>query len=640
MTINSKRRSQLVIPFGVGAIVDFKDETWMSAGLNFWPSETSPRDREEIINATQIIDRRLQERISVLLKRTDSPVKFFLQPTIKSGLFNASPAEKYGMPFVRFPRWHFCALCKKMHRLSLRTRLLKKCDRPTVSGKKCNGMLTPIRFLIACEHGHISDFPWIEWVHNGQMPQNPAKCELYFTTNARPGLDGIIIKCKTCSSKRSMAGAMGNSESLRDILPNGSCPGEKPWLNGEEDNDNCLEVPTTVQRGASNTYFANSISSILVPPYSKRVRQILDTPLISRQIKKIFADEKISEFNGISQYNDGNVRRSLLIIKAVTSKLQPIPDDILFETSKLKIQEELDEVNLSSTSEIDFRKKEFDAFLGSRPDELDRIDFDILKQNLSDYEDWVKTFFDSIVLVTSLRETRVLTGFSRIVPTSAGAERVNIFKSDSQPDWLPAMEIRGEGIFLRFNRKTIAEWYKKNAFELKKRVSSRQKWLNDVLENGRPNFTRSDFINSELILVHTFSHILMRQLIFNSGYDSSSLRERLYVSDDTNSDMFGLLIYTASGDSEGTLGGLVSQGRSGNFENVLREALSANICSNDPICIETPKQGIQGLNGAACHSCCLLPETSCEHSNTLLDRTFLFGSEDGTIQGYFAEADN
>lgn len=132
----------------------------------------------------------------------------------------------------------------------------------------------------------------------------------------------------------------------------------------------------------------------------------------------------------------------------------------------------------------------------------------------------------------------------------------------------------------------------------------------------------------------------MRQLIFNSVYDSSSLRERLYVSDDTNSDMFGLLIYTASGDSEGTLGGLVSQGRSGNFENVLREALRANICSNDPICIETPKQGIQGLNGAACHSCCLLPETSCEHSNTLLDRTFLFGSEDGTIQGYFAEADN
>ena len=135
MAINSKRRSQLVIPFGVGSIVDFKDETWMAAGLNFWPSEMNPVHKGEIENATQITDKRLQDRLTLLLRRTDNPINFFLQPTIKSNSRGAPIAEKYDMPFVRFPRWHFCEKCKRMHKVGLTDRYIKKCDETLHNGR-------------------------------------------------------------------------------------------------------------------------------------------------------------------------------------------------------------------------------------------------------------------------------------------------------------------------------------------------------------------------------------------------------------------------------------------------------------------------------------------------------------------------
>jgi hypothetical protein len=91
--------------------------------------------------------------------------------------------------------------------------------------------------------------------------------------------------------------------------------------------------------------------------------------------------------------------------------------------------------------------------------------------------------------------------------------------------------------------------------------------------------------------------------------------------------MQGILIYTASGDSEGTMGGLVRQGRPGRLETTIRRALErAAWCSSDPVCIESNGQGSDSANLAACHGCCLVPETSCEEGNRLLDRALLVGT--------------
>ena len=141
------------------------------------------------------------------------------------------------------------------------------------------------------------------------------------------------------------------------------------------------------------------------------------------------------------------------------------------------------------------------------------------------------------------------------------------------------------------------------------------------------------------MLLHTLAHVLINQLSFDCGYGSASLRERLYCDfTDPSRPMHGFLIYTASGDSEGTMGGLVRQGNPGRLETTLRRALKhAAWCSSDPVCIESKGQGSDNSNLAACHGCCLLPETSCEEGNRLLDRALLIGTPERPALGFFSK---
>jgi hypothetical protein len=157
---------------------------------------------------------------------------------------------------------------------------------------------------------------------------------------------------------------------------------------------------------------------------------------------------------------------------------------------------------------------------------------------------------------------------------------------------------------------------------------------------------RTHEVSPTFVLLHTLAHLLIRQLSFECGYGSSSLRERIYCSspgDPEDRWMCGLLIYTAAGDAEGTMGGLVSQGNPGRLEAILEDALlDAWWCASDPLCRESLGQGADSLNLAACHACALLPETSCEDSNRLLDRMALIGSSEDTAgprsqAGYFEE---
>ena len=161
--------------------------------------------------------------------------------------------------------------------------------------------------------------------------------------------------------------------------------------------------------------------------------------------------------------------------------------------------------------------------------------------------------------------------------------------------------------------------------------------LSDTFTSIYPNVTDETFL-PRLITLHTLSHLLINEMIFESGYSAAALRERIYCS--TNSEngfsANGLLIYTASGDSEGSMGGLVRLGQPGRFELIVESALDKAIfCSSDPVCMEMGEQG-QGpdsLNLAACHSCALLPETSCEMFNTFLDRALIIGSFDEQTLG-------
>jgi hypothetical protein len=205
--------------------------------------------------------------------------------------------------------------------------------------------------------------------------------------------------------------------------------------------------------------------------------------------------------------------------------------------------------------------------------------------------------------------------------------------STTQRNWLPAAVVRGEGIFLRFDEERLANWDKE--FGALHRERLRQVNRNLQAQAARRQIHVDD-ASPVLVLMHTFAHVLISQLVFDCGYGSSSLRERIYFSD-TQPQMSGILIYTAAGDSEGTMGGLVRMGEPEQLDRTIARALDrARWCSSDPVCIESTGQGPDNCNLAACHSCGLLPETSCEMQNRLLDRGMLIGDLNRPEIGFFS----
>jgi len=208
-------------------------------------------------------------------------------------------------------------------------------------------------------------------------------------------------------------------------------------------------------------------------------------------------------------------------------------------------------------------------------------------------------------------------------------------KLDDAIEWLPAIVVRGEGIFLEFRAERIAEWLARDT------AAARLAPL--VAAYNRRRAARGQtprIIGPKFVMIHTLAHLLMTELSFECGYGSSSLRERIYCETEAGSEpMQSVLIYTASGDAEGTLGGLVRQGEPGRLERTLEAAFHrAQWCSSDPVCIESTGQGVDNANLAACHGCALLPETSCEEGNRLLDRAMLVGTLQEPAIGLFSVA--
>jgi hypothetical protein len=236
-----------------------------------------------------------------------------------------------------------------------------------------------------------------------------------------------------------------------------------------------------------------------------------------------------------------------------------------------------------------------------------------------------------VYLVERLREVRAFRGFRRVRPD---AEMVRPDLGANPPQrWLPAIEVFGEGVFLEFDLAAVKAWEHKQERALAKRL----KRITARLASGEgytKQFAHLAPLSARSVMVHTFAHLLMRQLCYECGYGSASVRERLYVFDDR----VGLLVYTAAGDSEGSLGGLVRQGRRDRLGQTILAALErGSWCSNDPICREVPEHGFEKLDLAACHACALVPETSCTHLNALLDRQLVIGDESAPVAGFFAD---
>jgi hypothetical protein len=291
---------------------------------------------------------------------------------------------------------------------------------------------------------------------------------------------------------------------------------------------------------------------------------------------------------------------------------------------------------LAIQTEEGFRRSEYDALKAGRG--APRSDLLVEAAPVDQYEAPVFPAFSHLALVHKLRETRALAGFTRILPTDGNlaSARLQPLKLDPRIDWLPAMIVRGEGIFMEFDRPRLAAWMNGTP-EIRERVAQ----LNANFNIRRSIQGQSPrLITPQFILLHTFAHVVINQLAYECGYGSASLRERLYCGpEDAEEPMCGVLIYTASGDSEGSMGGLVRQAHKETFEYIVTRGIQqASWCSSDPVCIESNGQGAENCNLAACHGCCLLPETSCEEGNRLLDRALLVGRPGEPDIGFFSRA--
>jgi hypothetical protein len=256
----------------------------------------------------------------------------------------------------------------------------------------------------------------------------------------------------------------------------------------------------------------------------------------------------------------------------------------------------------------------------------------------------MKKWFDVFSSVERLREVRSLCGFTRVIPKTLPAEKIReaIFKGEISPLsarrmlWLPGIEVRGEGIFLKFNQNELDKWLNDTPGVIgrAKRINSIYEYFS-VQKYGRE---RLYTITPQLLMLHAFSHSIIRRLSLDCGYSAASLKERLYISEpDDPNQMAGILIYTGSSDSDGSLGGLIHLANPEKIEDIIRRAVEdASWCASDPVCAETdPELAGERFSGASCHSCMLLPETACERYNKDLDRVMLVGTPDGKVKGFF-----
>jgi len=247
--------------------------------------------------------------------------------------------------------------------------------------------------------------------------------------------------------------------------------------------------------------------------------------------------------------------------------------------------------------------------------------------------------FKKIQQVEELKVTNVQLDFTRVKPkerivvngeVKESSSGQNIFSIDPKELFtLPANESLGEGLFFEFSNEHIDKWISENVVGL---VNRFEKYLKEVPNpNSQGLSSKMKIFNNSYkhFLIHSFSHMMMRELEFSCGYPTASLKERLYISTNPEKEMSGLLIYTAEG-SEGSMGGLVSQGEPEKVLEIIKKGLERSVnCSSDPLCWESDGQGIFDLNLSACFSCSLVAETACEEMNLGLDRRVLVDEEFG-----------
>lgn len=600
-------------------------------GLDAWYNREDGYDPSKPVDIDEykVEEWRLQRQLNVS--------HFRLPPDFRDkGSGDKTPNFMLTVPFLRFPQWHFCPSrgCKRLYEFPLSMREKKKCN--ACAAKKKTRYVLQVPFVAICAHGHLQDFPWREWVHRTAEPDCEQPIRLLATGGASLAAQKVVCDCGKERSLASITDASTDGSFLSDNLDDSGeaylCRGLRPWLGGEA-SEPCTQFLRGSLRSASNVYFAQVRSAIYLPR---------GTSSVSPDLVSLFEEPPLSTIISLLMESGVSIPPESLRNK-YKELLAPYTDDQILEALEIIRKDDQGDVDDEPRVPGDdyqtaFLRAEFEVLKSPRNESQLIIE----PVDLTKYNPIVTKYFSRVNLVHKLRETRALEGFTRVVAESdQGIERLKSLMWKEAPQnessWLPAYLAFGEGVFIQLNEERLQRW--ENTEQVRSRLlplMRRDQRLR--ASKGLPSKT----IWSRYVLLHTMAHLLMNRLIFECGYSSASLRERLFVSPNPAGPMAGLLIYTAAGDAEGTMGGLVRMGKPGFLEPVIVRALdSARWCSADPVCMEMGSAGGQGpdsCNLAACHNCSLVPETACESFNRFLDRALVIGDIKSSSLGYFSSA--
>lgn len=590
------RRSQLVTTFGPGALIDLPDYAVVVGGLEHWQARGA---------------RILEERLVGKLKQSlQQPQLDLFSPPVD----DPDPAaDRTGVTVWEFPEWFIAQV--DLRQGHVRSRPLVHARRLVrgkyVDDQKKKHDVQPIRWVRACERGHLDDIDWYGFVH--VEADKGCRRDLFLDEHGTSGdLSEITVRC-ACGAQQALVRATERKENRL-----GFCGGRRPWL-GNNSREKCGGPAGTayqnrfLMRSGSNAYFPVSVSVISLPGSDEALRTAVD---------RVWAD--------FLQYADGedDVRRDRKKEK-VHAALEGFSDPQVWKEVQRRKAGSTPPPKGIKTAEVETLLAQPEGLVDEIPDTtfFARAAPAALLPKLRGLE--------RVVLIHRLREVVAQVGFTRFESLQPDVEGeldlgVQLARLSAEAQWLPAVENLGEGFFLSFDRQALIDWMNEP------KAKARAKVLIDAFEQWKaasPGRSNQKFPGLPYVFLHSLSHLLITTVSLVCGYSASSIKERIYAT----TAGFGILLYTGTPDAEGTLGGLVQVGR--HLSRYLPEALElGRLCSNDPVCAaHMPHNpvGERKLHGAVCHGCLLLPEPCCERRNEFLDRALVVATVENDGAEFF-----
>jgi hypothetical protein len=457
-----------------------------------------------------------------------------------------------------------------------------------------NADAVPARFLLACRNGHLDDFPWHWFTHGG-----PSDCKgtlRFFERGASLQTENLWVKCDQCGAARSLVHAFGKDAAAN--LP--ACRGRHPHLDAYGE---CSEEPRTILLGATNSWFPITLSVLAIPLGGNPLAQLI--------------------LDGWTYFEEAESEAEIKAIVKTLTKSASLPGIDKWDAADIwnEVSARKDGKQTEIAQEGDIKIPEWGILTSDQA----VIDWPHFMSRKIDVPDAYTQVLSGVLLLERLREVNALIGYTRVeAPEESMSqdERPPVAAlSRGRPEWVPVSEVHGEGIFIRFDESEVSRWEKLPAVQSRSQVLEAG---HRVWRTARRLDPDEGYPGIRYAMLHTFAHLLIRELALECGYNAASIRERIYAGSGDGQPMAGVLLYTAAADSDGTLGGLVELGQPKHLGGLIERALQrAVICSSDPLCFQHDPSKDRSLHLAACHACSFIAETSCERGNRYLDRALL-----------------